>query len=313
MGDLVNQFRWSFSRQSVFEVCKRRYYYRYYAHWGGWKWNAAAEAQLCYRLGKMKTLPMLIGTIVHNQIRTVLMNVQQGRGYSREGMQEEAARMLAKEIRNSENKLWKNDPKRNANLFEHYYQWGIPAEAVKSAEERVIGCLERFFSSGVLDVIGPTDLQGWRVEQGTGWEIGGIPVLAYLDFAVAMEGRLVIYDWKTGKADGGYDTQLGVYGLAAHEAWGYPAEQVALRLLYLGDGALQEHAFGEAQAAEARRTIVDGAREMLGMLDDQAKNTARRDAFPMTADLAQCEWCFFRELCFDPRTGVRRDMNGQVQ
>jgi len=145
------------------------------------------------------------------------------------------------------------------------------------------------------------------------WEVEGLPVIAGLDLALPTEGRLVVYDWKTGRDDEAYDAQLGVYGLAAHEAWGYPAEQVVMRLLYLGDGVLKEHAFGEAQAAAARRTIVDGAREMLGMLDDPGKNIARRDAFPMTADPAQCEWCFFRELCFDPRSGVRQDISGQVQ
>lgn len=313
MVDFVNRFSWSFTRQSAFEACKRRYYYRYYGQWGGWKSEAAAEAQLCYRLGKMKNLPMLTGTIVHEQIGALLKSIRQGRAYSLEQLKMGAAGKLALAIRESQERRWLRDPKRNTNLFEHYYRGGIPAEAVTATEEHVLGCLERFFSSGVLDVIKRSERREWRIEERAEWEIDGIPVMAIADFALVTEGRLVIYDWKTGKDDEAYDAQLGVYGLAAHEVWGYAAEQVVLRLLYLGDGGLKEHALDEAQAGDARRAIVESAREMLGMLDDRASSAAHRDAFPVTADLARCEWCFFQQLCFDSPGRIRHDIRGQAE
>jgi hypothetical protein len=313
MVDLVSRFSWSFTRQSAFEACKRRYYYQYYGHWGGWDRAAPPEAQLCYRLGKMKSLPMVTGSIVHEQIGALLESIRRGRPFALPELQLGAAKKLALAVGQSQDRRWRNDPKRNTNLYEHYYGGGLPPEAVTAAEAHASGCLERFFSSGVLDVIALSEPRSWRIEEKAEWQVEGIQVMAIADLALPAEGRLVIYDWKTGRDDGAYDAQLGVYGLAAREVWGYAPAQTVLRLLYLGDGVLKEHAFSEAQAEDAGRAIAEGAGKMLALLTDRARNTAHRDAFPMTPDRARCDPCFFQELCYgSPGRVVRPLPNEQV-
>ena len=43
MADFKNEFSWSYSRDNLFQECKREYYYNYYGSWGGWEKNKADE------------------------------------------------------------------------------------------------------------------------------------------------------------------------------------------------------------------------------------------------------------------------------
>ena len=42
-----NDFSWSFSRDSAFNTCKRKYYYSYYGSWGGWNKDADELSKNC--------------------------------------------------------------------------------------------------------------------------------------------------------------------------------------------------------------------------------------------------------------------------
>ena len=45
MGDIRSELSWSFSRDKIFNECKRAYYYYYYASWGGWEDGAPEFAK----------------------------------------------------------------------------------------------------------------------------------------------------------------------------------------------------------------------------------------------------------------------------
>jgi hypothetical protein len=72
MAELKNEFTWSFSRRQTFESCRRRYWFRYYAFWGGWNRDAPELARKAYFFSKMASLAMLVGTAVHETIADVL-------------------------------------------------------------------------------------------------------------------------------------------------------------------------------------------------------------------------------------------------
>ncbi len=61
MAELENTFSWSFSRHSTFEECPRKYWFNYYGAWGGWEYDAPAEARELYLLKKISNLHMLAG------------------------------------------------------------------------------------------------------------------------------------------------------------------------------------------------------------------------------------------------------------
>ena len=45
MSALANEFSWSHSRHETFQTCLKRYYFAYYASWGGWDPAAPARAR----------------------------------------------------------------------------------------------------------------------------------------------------------------------------------------------------------------------------------------------------------------------------
>ena len=77
--EFKNQFSWSFSRHNSFETCKRKYYYSYYGCWGGWDKNADEKIKMLYALNKMTSLPMLAGSIVHDEVERTLKILRYGR------------------------------------------------------------------------------------------------------------------------------------------------------------------------------------------------------------------------------------------
>ena len=52
MSALANEFSWSHSRHETFQACLKRYYFAYYASWGGWDDRAPLIAQAVARIGK---------------------------------------------------------------------------------------------------------------------------------------------------------------------------------------------------------------------------------------------------------------------
>jgi len=62
---------WSVSRYSLFETCKRQYYYTYYA-----KYDPVYPIQKILALKNMTSIPLEIGNIVHDVNKTLLERLQ---------------------------------------------------------------------------------------------------------------------------------------------------------------------------------------------------------------------------------------------
>ena len=83
-----NEFSWSFSRHSTFKTCKRKYYYSYYGSWEGWNKDAEELNQKLYMLKNMTSLPMLAGSIVHDEVERTLKTLRYGRNADQERAKE---------------------------------------------------------------------------------------------------------------------------------------------------------------------------------------------------------------------------------
>ena len=62
---------WSLSRYSLFSICKRRYYYQYYAKYD----PELSRAEIDF-LKSLTSIPLEIGVIVHQVIRALLLRLQ---------------------------------------------------------------------------------------------------------------------------------------------------------------------------------------------------------------------------------------------
>jgi len=301
MAELKNEFAWSFTRQRIFDHCKRLYYYRYYGHWNGWLPNAADEARVCYRLSKMQNLPMLAGSLVHKVIRDLLKRLKSGRVIPLERLLERGARELGLALFQSEQKRWLGDPKRNVNLYEHYYGRQIADETLTDIRARIRDSLTNFYSSSAFAMIRSSDPSGWRsVEDPLNFQLQGFKVALIMDFAADLGTGLEIFDWKTGGADESYDRQLVCYAVSAQQQWGYSLDQIRCHLFYLDENHLREpFQVTEVQRMQTIAEIVRTCELMHRYLLDPANNVAAKEDFPMTDDPDNCGSCFFQQLCYD--------------
>ncbi|OLC33761.1 MAG: hypothetical protein AUH81_13305 [Candidatus Rokubacteria bacterium 13_1_40CM_4_69_5] len=79
MADLVNEFSWSRSRDGTFQDCRRKYFYHYYASWGGWEATASEEVRRLYILKQLMSRQQWAGRVVHDAIELALQGLRNGR------------------------------------------------------------------------------------------------------------------------------------------------------------------------------------------------------------------------------------------
>ena len=78
LGELVNEFTWSYARMNRYRHCPRAYYYHYYAAWDGWLDSTPAAIRRAYLLKNLTDIPRWTGTLVHESIKFALARLKAG-------------------------------------------------------------------------------------------------------------------------------------------------------------------------------------------------------------------------------------------
>ena len=147
MAALVNEFSWSRSRDNTFQECRRRYWFQYYGHWGGWEANADAETRTIYILRHLKLRQMWAGEVVHACIQRSLENLRAGiEPLPVDRILALALDQMRTEWKQSREHVYRSRPKTLA-LFEHDYDVPVPGEEWRSNAEHVTNCLKTFYAS----------------------------------------------------------------------------------------------------------------------------------------------------------------------
>jgi hypothetical protein len=120
VGDLVNEFSWSRSRDATFQDCRRKYFYHYYGAWGGWDAGAAADVRRLYVLKQLASRQMWAGRVVHDAIEMALHVYKEGRDVPVEPFIADVVERMRNEWRSSRAGRYRENPKTLA-LFEHEY------------------------------------------------------------------------------------------------------------------------------------------------------------------------------------------------
>ncbi len=159
--------------------------------------------------------------------------------------------------------------------------------------------LTNFYNSEIFLNIKGVDSLYWKpIEQFQQLQIENYTVGLKMDFAIEIDGKLEIYDWKTGKEDDSNIEQLVCYALYGEQEWGYSLDDIILKIFYLNENQLEQHNVSAEQKVEAIERIIQNSERMLSMLDDKDNNVASKDNFPMIDNLNECKWCFFQEMCY---------------
>jgi hypothetical protein len=286
-----NPFSWSASRHDTFATCRRRYYYAYYA---------ANEDPEIKRLKKLSALPLWAGSVVHETIEAFL------KSHDALPSPEEQEAIVKAAVHADMLGAWReSEGGGDFRLFEHEYQVPVEQEDKRLAVNTVMRSLRNFFKSETLREALAGGRERWlALEDLVSFPVGDVEVFLRMDLAFrARDGRVVIVDWKTGRAEGRFnEVQIAGYALyAAAQGWVGDPEEILTELNYLVIPRSRRRTVKRQQLDHARSFIARSARDMRALLLDPLGNLARLEDFPMIDRPRVCRRCNFRRLCF-PRT-----------
>ena len=302
MPQLENIFSWSKSRAEEFKECQRKYFYARYVSWGGWDKSAPKAARMAYILKNLKNRWAWKGESVHHVIETVLKSMRAGKPMLLTEAQAALTQRMRADFRSSKTKKYLDDPKKSPGLFEHEYQKPVSDAIWKAMHDEAAQALSNFYASGLYQELLADDKKDWlMIEDLEEFEYAGAKVYVKLDFARKKDGKIEIYDWKTGKEEkGSADVQIGAYALYAMQKWRVPLSEIGAYLVYVASPSPQAQAqrLDESVIVEAKSFMSASIRDMKELLEDPARNVPKAaEHFRHTENERLCSNCSFYKMC----------------
>lgn len=299
---LENSFSWSKSRDEEFRECQRKYFYNRYASWGGWDKKAPKETRMAYVLKNLKNRWAWKGETVHHIIEDVLKALRNGQVISLDTARARMTETMRLNYRSSKAKKHWEDPKNNLGLFEHEYEKPISDPVWKEIHDSSAECLSNFFGSDLYEELKTDDKKSWLViEDLEEFEFDKAKIYVKLDFARQKNGKIEIFDWKTGKNDSGAAAvQIGAYVMYAMRKWSAPVETIRAFLFNLSSSKplANEQPVSASLVQNASETILDSIRDMRDLLENVEKNVPKaRVNFSYTKNEKLCGYCNFYKIC----------------
>ena len=301
MSPPANEFSWSHSRHELFQTCLKRYYFAYYASWGGWEEAAPARTRELYRLKRLHTRQQWAGHHAHLAIEFLLKNARRDPGGALAASAEpRQIDLMRREFRDSRMGAYRDDPVHVPGLFEHEYRLDLPAEEWKATVDRVALAIRRFLASDLWRDFQTLPEEAFlAVERRAHFLLEGLKVFAVPDLALRRGAQVILHDWKTGStAPTEHRAQLGVYALLAADRWTAAPEEIAA-IVY--NPVLEQRASFSYSADDLetlRDFIRDSADEMLFPLEQpEANDPGDGERFECAESEEPCKTCPFLRAC----------------
>jgi hypothetical protein len=320
-----NNFGWSISRESLFDSCRRAYYFHYYLSWGGWNKNAPEASRKAFKLKRLVSLPLWRGQLVHYIATKIL---QSTRAKKRIPAEDDVTRYTMesfnKQLDFSKEKKYLHEPKKtrgklNTNwlaLRDHQYGINIPAKRLEKTRGECLKAIKALLESPILDKISKTDSSKWVIEDidfsefAQSFQFEETTIFLKTDFMFrSNDGTFNIVDWKTfannpsssKKRDlGRAGDQLGIYGYYAATILGEPLSNIRMYEVNLLDAAREEiYTINKESVEKATRRIKKGIAKLASTLTDNdiVKNSPLDyQHFPPNRG-NKCNFCNFRIIC----------------
>ena len=301
MSALANEFSWSHSRHESFQACLKRYYFAYYASWGGWEEAAPARVRELYRLKRLSTRAQWAGHHAHLAIEFLLKNARRDpSGALAASAASHQLELMRREFRDSRAGAYQLDPVHIQGLFEHEYQIAVPAEEWKATVDRVALAIRNFLASDLWREIQTLPDDAFlAVERRAHFLLDGLKVHAVPDLVLRRNGKIVVYDWKTGaSAPAEHRTQLGIYALLATDRWTSSPDEIEALVFNPVLDQRASFTFSASDLETLREFIRDSADEMLFPLEDPEANAAGDGgSFDCATSEEPCKTCPFLRVC----------------
>jgi hypothetical protein len=301
MSTFKNEFSGSISRDRVFQICPRQYYFNYYGYWGGWENNAPDKTRQIYILKQLKNRYMWAGTKVHDCIERTLTNLRRGISVlDLDQIVDITINQMREEFRSSREKRYHTHPKTCA-LFEHEYDVPISDPDWKKTADNMELCLRNFYASETFTMLKELPRRMWlEVEDFSSFNLNNTKIWAVLDCSFwTDDGGITIIDWKTGrKMSEDVSKQLSCYAMYATDKWRVDPENVKLIEYNLLVNRGVEFTVGASEIQNTKAYIAGSIADMQSLLVDIGENVPRdEEAFLKVEDDRTRDRCNFRKVC----------------
>jgi hypothetical protein len=291
---MVRQFEytpvlgWSISRYDTFKMCKRQYFYQYYA-----RHDHEFDTIKINTLKGLTSVPLEIGNVSHEVIKVLLRRLQKtAQEIDRERFMDYVRRETLR-ICNEKD------------FIEVYYKEADEIDAETQVLPRVLSALNNLLDGPRLPWLMREALEtkeDWVVEpDGYGeCRIDGRKAYCKVDFLFPVGEEIHIYDWKTGKKDAKkHSKQMRGYVTWAHFHYGTDYTKIKPTVAYLLPEYEEEAVtINEFDIEAFSGTIEEETAEMYRYCEDVEENIPlAKSEFKMTDNLKICSFCNFRELC----------------
>ncbi len=285
---------WSVSRYDKFKTCKRQYYYDYYG-----KHDTEFTRKEIYKLKDLTSVPLEIGSIVHDVIRVLLNRLKKtAKAIDRDRFFDYAKRTATNYCQKKK-------------FAEVYYKETETVDAV-DVYTSVEGCLKNFLDNERYRWIfteAVPKIDRWIIEPPGYGEarINNLKVYCKVDFLFPVGDTIYILDWKTGKphAEKHRNQLLGYAAWASYHFDHDPAMIVPI-IAYLQPVYKETVTeFNEFDIEEFSLQIEEQTLEMQNFCEDVEENIPKeKSEFPKTKIKRICDYCNYRELCSKPEVAV---------
>ncbi len=301
MSALANEFSWSHSRHEMFQACLKRYYFAYYASWGGWDETAPVRVRELYRLKRLRTRHQWAGHHAHHAIEFLIKNARcDPSGTLAASAVPREIDIMRCEFRDSRAGAYRADPVHLPGLFEHEYKLDVPPEEWKATVDRVETSIHQFLASDIWKEIQslPDDAL-LAIERRTHFLLDGLKVFAVPDLVFRRENHVILYDWKTGSTPlSEHRSQLGVYALLALDQWTSSPNDIQAIAYHPLLNQQEPFSYTADDVETLREFIRDSADEMLFPLENPETNGAGDGStFDCTDSEEPCKTCSFLRAC----------------
>ena len=301
MSTFKNEFSWSISRDRVFQICPRQYYFNYYGYWGGWENAAPERTRQVYILKQLQNRYMWAGAKVHDCINHSLTNLQRGISVlDVDQIVEITLNQMREEFRSSREKRYLTHPKTCA-LFEHEYEVPISNADWKNTADNVVQCLRNFYASETFVMLKELPQQMWlEVEDFSSFNLDSTKIWAVLDCSFRTDDSgVTIIDWKTGRSmSEDVSMQLSCYAMYAMQKWGVDPEKVKLIEYNLLANQGAEFTVSPAEIENTKTYIAGSIADMQSTLVDVDNNVPKEEeAFQKVKGDRIRSSCNFKKVC----------------
>lgn len=284
---------WSHSRYNTFSICKRKYYYTYYAK----RYDRREIKAKLAILRDLTSVPLEIGNISHKIIYDLLKRLQiSAKPIDRE--------RFAKYSEAKARKIF--DEKQ---FQEIYYEEIDEIDFENQIYKPALKALTNFIESERLTwlfSVGIESKDAWYLPSENDEDrdfgecrIDGMKAYCKVDCLFPVGKDLHVIDWKSGKMDNKHEDQLKGYVTWAAFHFGKNYDEIKPVAAYL----LPEYkeisiTVNENDVENFTKQIRNQTDEMREMCEDPDLNIPlAKNEFPLTDNQRICDFCNFRELC----------------